>query len=162
MKGLAALAEQMGLVPDDRILYARAPVPTDEHLTFAKDTAGEEYGFRPALRDSNILECFYMRQKDLGHMPVSEVRVVTNGSAGIPLRGTRAAIVYRRAEGKHITATFFFSTDLREAYDEMPGGYAGYDPDPIVFANGLIVARKFSAKGLQWQAEDRARQEKSK
>lgn len=162
MKGLEALAKQMGVPSDDGTLYTPAPVPGDKHLTFAKDATGEEYGFRPDPRDPNVLQCFYMRWEGLGYTPVSEVRIVTDDSAGIPLNGKKAAIIYRRAEGKHITAKLFLGGELSQAYSDMPDGYAGYDSNPIMFADGLIVARKFSAKGLRWQAEDRERQAKSK
>ena len=162
MKGLQALAERMGVPSEDGSIYTPAPIPVDEYLAFAKDSNGEEYGFRPDPRDPNILQCFYMRWERLGYMPVSTVQIVTDGSAEIPLRGKDAAIIYRRAEGKHMTAKLFLGAELAEAYVDMPNGYAGYDPNPIVFANGAVVARKFSAKGLQWQAEHRARLEKSK
>jgi len=160
MKGLEALAKQMGVPSDDGMLYTPAPVPFDEHLTFAKDANGEEYGFRPDPRDSNILQCFYVRWERLGHMPVSTVQIVTHDSAGIPLNGKKAATIYRRAEGKYMTAKLFIGGELSQAYLDMPDYYAGYDPNPIVFAGGLIVARKFNAKGLQWQAEERARRGK--
>ncbi|MFZ1987572.1 MAG: hypothetical protein WAV21_00860 [Minisyncoccia bacterium] len=162
MKGLEALAKRMGVPSDDGILYTPAPVPADKHLMFAKDVHGMEYGFRPIPRDPSILECFYMRWEKLGHMPVSTVQIVTDDTADVPLNGKKAAIIYRRAEGKHMTCKLFYGSELGQAYVDQPDYYAGYDPNPIVFANGLVVARKFSAKGLQWQAEDRARMAKSK
>ncbi len=157
MKGLEALAQKMGVTTDDETLYVPAPVPADEHLTFTKDANGVEYGSRPNPRDPSILDCFYMRWERLGHMPVSSVQIVTDDSAGIPLNGKSAAIIYRLAEGKHMTARLFVGNELGQAYIDMPDYYAGYNPDPIPFAQGRIVARKFSAKGLQWQAEHRAR-----
>lgn len=163
MKGLEALAQRMGVPSDDGKLYTPAPVPADQHLTFAKDVHGVEYGFRPIPRDQSIIECFYMRWEQLGHMPLSEVQIVTDDSAGIPLNGAKAAVIYRPApDGKHMTGKLFIGSELGQAYKDMPDEYAGYDPNPIVFGNGLVVARKFSAKGLQWQAEDRARMAKSK
>ena len=144
MEGLKALAQRMGIDTRDEVLLTHGPVPSDEHLTFVKDIHGEEYGFRLMIRNPDILECFYFRWKTLGSMPVSETHIVTDDSAGISLNGVRAAIIYRKAaKGRKINAKLFTAPSLHEGYADMPEGYSGFKPEPVVLAGGLIVVRRF-------------------
>ena len=152
MKGLAglqALAKQMGVPEDDGKIYTFAGVPADKHLVFAKDAKGETYGFRPTFLSSDILECFYFQWERVGYTPTSEVQIVTDDSAGIPLQGKKAAIIYRKAEDKKVNAHLFYGGSLKEGYSDQPGYFAGYYPDPMVFAQGLIIARKIKPEFIE-------------
>lgn len=143
MEGLNNLAVKMGIELECDVMYTHAPVPGDEYLTFSKDANGEEYGFRTSLHDSDILECFYFRSEGIGRTVISETRIVTDDSAGIPLLGKRAAIIYRRAKGKSPNTLLFLGLEFQKGFLHNPDLPSCFGGEPIVFVKGLIVARKF-------------------